>query len=421
MLDAKLKRYRWNKKTFVSIVDRHSCPVDPYVSAYMNKLSSYAPSTQYRYGSELLFVLNHFDQKGIDLTGRVASGDLISMAEYSDFYTRCALNAAYDSDSKVGPLFSNSESKAFRNVLAANKFVVSKVGNETQRGRIRQLLQYLAWLFEQFHDPLAVSETLQDKFEKLTKKIAADARSLLHADGAEGRRHPTDHAIPPHVFVRLLEIIRPSSPNNPFTQRNRLRNYLIVTLLLDTGIRRGALAKLKVSDLRSDRSGASIWIYQQRDDPSDPRPERPNQKTEKPHLSDVEATVMDALLFYIERDRSLISGSDQTDFVFVSNNNARGTQGQPLAAKSINEVFLVLSKALNHRLHPHLMRHMWNDIFDDKSDHQNFTSQQVEDARKYAMGWTANSSMADIYNDRRTHQKVRQIMQSHQDRVDGAK
>lgn len=419
MLDARLKRYRWNKKTFFSIVDSHSCPVDPYVSAYMNTLSCYANSTQHRYGSELLFVLNHFRQKGIDLTGRVASGDLISMAEYSDFHTRCALNADYDSDSKVVPLFSNAESKAFRNIIAANNFVASKVGNETQRGRIHQLRNYLTWLFEQFHDPLAVTEGLEDKFEKLTKKIIADERSLK-ADGAERQRHPTDDAIPPDVFVKLLEIICPSSPNNPFTQRNRLRNYLLVTLLLDTGIRRGALAKLKVSDLRSDRAGASIWIYQERDDPSDPRLERPNQKT-KAHLSAVEATVMDALLFYIEHDRSLIYGSDQTDFVFVSNNNARGTKGQPMAAKSINEVFFTLSKALNYRLHPHLMRHMWNDIFDDKSDHQKFTSQQVEDARKYAMGWSANSSMTDTYNDRRTHKKVRQIMQTHQDRVDSAK
>ena len=220
MFDAKLKRYRWNKKTFFSIVDRHSCPVDPYVSAYMNTLSCHTSSTQGRYGSELLFVLKHFRQMGIDLTGRVASGELISMSEYSDFHTRCALNADYDSDSKVVPLFSNSESKAFRNIIAANNFVASKVGNGTQRGRIHQLRNYLTWLYEQFHDPLAVTESLEDKFEKLTKKIIADERSLLHADGAEGQRHPTDDAIPPDVFVKLLEIIRPSSPNNPFTQQD---------------------------------------------------------------------------------------------------------------------------------------------------------------------------------------------------------
>jgi len=199
-----------------------------------------------------------------------------------------------------------------------------------------------------------------------------------------------------------------------------LRNYLVVTLLLDTGIRRGALAKLKISDLRSDSSGAALWIYPERDDVSDPRLERPNQKT-KAHLAALNPTVMDALLFYIESDRKLICGSAENDFVFVSNSNAKGTKGQPLAAKSINEVFFTLSKVLGYRVHPHLMRHMWNDLFDDNSDHQNFTSQQVEDARKYAMGWSANSAMSDIYNDRRTYQKVRKIMQSHQDRVDGAK
>jgi len=419
MLDATLKRYKWNKKTFFAIVNGHSCPFEPYVSAYLNTLSSYANSTQHRYGRDLLFILKYFDRKGIDLTGRIASGDLISMAEYSDFHTQCALSSDIYLDSKVVPLLSHAESKTFRNIMASNNFVASKVSSETQRGRLNRLRSYITWLFEQFHDPLSVGEKLERNFEKLTMKMLQDERSLNVVE-AHVNRHPTKDAIPPDVFCKLIEIIRPSSPNNPFTQRNRLRNYLVVTLLLDTGIRRGALAKLKISDLRSDSSGAALWIYPERDDVSDPRLERPNQKT-KAHLAALNPTVMDALLFYIESDRKLICGSAENDFVFVSNSNAKGTKGQPLAAKSINEVFFTLSKVLGYRVHPHLMRHMWNDLFDDNSDHQNFTSQQVEDARKYAMGWSANSAMSDIYNDRRTYQKVRKIMQSHQDRVDGAK
>ncbi|MDA8427637.1 MAG: site-specific integrase [Geobacteraceae bacterium] len=414
-----MKRYKWNKKTFYSIVDKSSCPVDPYASVYLNTLIHYKLSTQSRYGGELLFALKYFHSKGIDLTERAASGKLLTMSEYTSFYVHSAKNAGYSINEKVVPLFAKAEDKSFRNILASNTFLASKVSNDTQRGRIHRLRMYLTWLFEQFHDPLSVSKHLEDKLNKLTMKMIIDEQSLKSEEIQE-TRHPEDNAIPPEIFCKMLEVIRPSSPNNPFTERNRLRNYLIVSILLDTGIRRGALAKLKVSDLRSDQSGSSLWIYSNHDDPSDPRLERPNQKT-KSHLANLRFELMDALLFYIEHVRNEVPGALNHDFVFVSESNARGTKGQPLAAKSVNEVFFTLSQLLNHRLHPHLLRHMWNDIFDDNADHQNFTSGWVDDARKYAMGWSANSTMTDIYNDRRTHKRVRQIMQEHQNRVDSNK
>jgi integrase len=418
-MDAILKRYKWNKTTFFAIVDISSCPVDPYASVYLNTLIHYKLSTQSRYSGELLFALKYFHSKGIDLTERAASGQLLTMSEYISFYKHSAKNAGYSSNDKVVPLFANAEDKSFRNILAANTFLASKVSNDTQRGRIHRLRMYLTWLLEQFHDPVSVSKHLEDKLNKLTMKMITDEQSLKSVENQE-TRHPEDNAIPPDIFCKMLEIIRPSSPNNPFTERNRLRNYLIVNIFIDTGIRRGALAKLKVSDLRSDRSGSSLWIYSNHDDPSDPRHERPNQKT-KSHLANLKPELMDALFFYIEHVRNEALEARNHDFVFVSESNARGTKGQPLAAKSINDVFFKLSHVLNHRLHPHLLRHMWNDIFDDKADHQNFTSAQVEDARKYAMGWSANSTMADTYNDRRTHKRVRQIMTEHQDRVDSNK
>ncbi|MBV5340818.1 MAG: site-specific integrase [Deltaproteobacteria bacterium] len=414
-----MKRYKWSKKTFFAIVDKSSCPVDPYASVYLNTLIKYKLSTQSRYGGELLFVLKYFHSKGIDLTERVASGKLLTMSEYISYYEHSAKNAGYSRNEKVVPLFANTEDKSFRNILAANTFLASKVSNDTQRGRIHRLRKYLTCLFEQFYDPISVSTHLEDKLNKLTKKMIIDEHSLNSEENQE-TRHPEDDAIPPKIFCKMLEAILPSSPNNPFTERNRVRNYLIVSILLDTGIRRGALAKLKVSDLRSDQSGSSLWIYSNHDDPSDPRLERPNQKT-KSHLANLKFKLMEDLLFYIEHARNEVPGALNHDFVFVSESNARGTRGQPLAAKSVNEVLFTLSQVLNHRLYPHLLRHMWNDIFDDNADHQNFTSKQVEDARKYAMGWSANSTMADTYNDRRTHKKVCQIMLEHQDRMDSDK
>ncbi|WP_213194619.1 site-specific integrase [Desulfuromonas sp. AOP6] len=411
-----MKRYKWNKKTFFAIVDKFSCPVDPYASVYLNTLTHFRLSTQSRYGGELLFALKYFNSKGIDLTERAVSGKLLTMSEYTSYYEHSAKNAGHSSNEKVVPLFANSEDKSLRNILASNTFLISKVSNGTHRGRIHRLRMYLNWLFEQFHDPISVRQNIEDQLNKLTMKMIADEQSLRSKEDQQ-TRHPEDDAIPPEIFCKMLEVIRPISPNNPFTERNRLRNYLIVSIFLDTGIRRGALAKLKCSDLRSDQSGSSLWIYPHHDDSSDPRHERPNQKT-KSHLANLKPELMDTLLFYIEHVRNEVPGALNHDFIFVSESNSRGTQGQPLAAKSINDMFLTLSKVLNHRLHPHLLRHMWNDIFDDKADYQNSTSGWIEDARKYAMGWSANSTMTDTYNDRRTHKKVRQIMQKHQDMVD---
>lgn len=415
----RLKRYKWSDLTFFSIVDTSMCPSDPYASCYLNTLTSYALSTQYRYGTELLFVLKYFAMNGLDLADRVSSGKLLTQRDYIRFYEYSCLAGKRVTTDNIVTLFPSLEDKNLRNIVSANFHRSSRVSNATQQGRIRRLRAYLTWLFEHFHDSISVSHPLNSLFEKLIAKIRIDEEAL---NGGKNQqvRNPDDSAIPPEIFLRLLEIIRPHSPNNPFRKNYRVRNYLIVRILLATGIRRGALAKLKVSDLHSSRSGTSLWIYGTKDDPADPRLDKPNQKT-KPHLAHISLDLMDALHFYIEHMRNGTPGAHEHDFVFVSEGNSKGTKGQPLSTKSFNQIFHTLSRRLGHRLHPHLMRHMWNDIFDDNAACKPYTSDQIEDARKYAMGWSPDSTMAETYNDRKLHQRVKTIMQEHQERVDANK
>lgn len=396
------------------------CPADPYASCYLNTLTSYALSTQYRYGTELLFILKFFEKNGLNLADRVSSGKLLTQREYIGFYEHSCLPAERSSnDNHLVRLFPSMEDKRLRNIASANFRISSRVSNATQQGRIRRLRMYLTWLFEHFHDSVCAGDSLNSRFERLVAKIKIDEDALNARDG-QAVKNPNDWAIPPEVFLGLLNVIRPDSPHNPFRQGYRVRNYLIVQVLLETGIRRGALAKLKISDLNSNHSGTSLWIYANKDDPTDPRLEKPNQKT-KSHLANISPELMNALFFYIEHIRHETPGAQAHDFVFVSEGNSKGTKGQPLSAKSINHVFHSLSRCLDYRLHPHLMRHMWNDIFDDNAAQERYTSKQIEDARKYAMGWSSDSTMAEVYNDRRIHQRVRSIMQEHQERVDAAK
>ncbi len=60
----KLRRYQFNSLPFVSIVDEAGCPIDPYVSCYLNgALSAKSANTRFRYANELLFMLQYFSEK----------------------------------------------------------------------------------------------------------------------------------------------------------------------------------------------------------------------------------------------------------------------------------------------------------------------------------------------------------------------
>ncbi|MBN0023773.1 site-specific integrase, partial [Pseudomonas aeruginosa] len=81
--------------------------------------------------------------------------------------------------------------------------------------RIRRLRQFLLWLFDEFHEVQDADEKTKNKFNGLISKIRLDEDAL----GKNGEQHvgdPEESVIPDDVFVKFLEMVMPSSPNNPF-------------------------------------------------------------------------------------------------------------------------------------------------------------------------------------------------------------
>lgn len=409
----KTKRYQFNRNPFVAIVDDFDCPICPYVSAYLSTLSGQAFNTQLRKANELLFVLTHFQKAKIDLVGRVQSGELISEKEYQQFHL---VSASKKNSGKGSFVVLNSVSdKALRNAISVNERQLARVSNDTLQGRIRRLRQYMEDLFKHFHNSYSIDTNLTIRFEKLTAAIKLDEDSLDN-NSSQTVSAPDESVIPNALFCRLLEIILPSSENNPF-KGSKIRNYLIVSILIQSGIRRGALAKLKISDFHFYGNYDSISIYRSGTDPTDPRLEKPNQKT-KSHLSTISPVLMRQVKFYIDHVRKQIPRTEEHDFVFVSEKDSRGTLGQAISLKSVNAIFHVLSKAIGFHIHPHLLRHKWNEIFDSAGTEIGVDPRLLEDMRKYAMGWSENSLMAGTYNDKRLAAKTREISKAHQKRVD---
>ncbi|NUW69238.1 hypothetical protein HOP39_16680 [Vibrio coralliilyticus] len=119
---------------------------------------------------------------------------------------------------------------------------------------------------------------------------------------------------------------------------------------------------------------------------------------------------------YIDNIRIRFPEADTHDFVFIAEMNSQGTAGQPLSLASYNQIFNTLSAALSFRVHPHLIRHKWNEVFTDKGKEKNMSLDEMDKLRKYAMGWVRDSNMSEIYNDFKTAEAVREVQRLRQDR-----
>ena len=416
MSRIRLKKYLYGGIQFVSIVDENDCPLDVYAAAYINSvLSRKAFNTTVRYSNELLFALCYFTNRSIDLTARVANGRLVSYPEYLSFFDFCHHQKSAPLEPNVIP-FLGVEDKHLRNAMTANLRAFSKVSPETIQGRVRRLRQYLEWLFDEFHGGKVVTDEVEDRFHKLISKLKLDEQSF----GRNSDFNPvstTDSVIPDSVFESLQEMILPESKHNPF-KSSKVRNYLIVSLLEQTGIRRGALAKIKISDCRFHGSYDRISIYRSRGaDVTDPRLEKPNQKT-RSHEAIVNRSLMEQIKFYIDHIRPQFNQCNTHDFIFVSEKNSKGTAGLPISLKTINNIFNKLSNSLNFQVHPHLLRHKWNEKFDAAGEEQNVERPLLEDMRRNAMGWSPNSTMGQTYNDKAIQRHTVEMMRKHQELVE---
>lgn len=406
----KIKRYRYNSRVFYSIVDTFDCPVDPYLCAYINtSLIQKSLNTTKRYVNELLYVVQYFN----NMPDRVASGEFISFSEFSTFFNFCCykVNATKDKSLFILP---STEDKNLRNIMVANQNLNIRVKPDTIQGRIRALRKFIEWLFNKFHFGSSNENGITDKYESLIARIILFESDLSNNQPVEVQSIDTS-IIPDDKFIELLEIILPSSPNNPF-KGSKIRNYLIVSVLIMAGIRRGALAKLKISDCQFQGSYDEIFIYRSGIDPTEKRLDVPNQKT-KSHLSVLSTELLQHVKFYIDYIRIIYPKSITHDFVFISEKDSKRTEGLPLSINSINEIFKKLSKALGIRVTAHMLRYKWNENFDEAAEKEGIDSKRKEDIRKYEMGWVEKSKMNQKYNEKSLHKHARKIHIAHQERI----
>ncbi|NAW98554.1 tyrosine-type recombinase/integrase [Vibrio sp. V23_P3S9T160] len=304
--------------------------------------------------------------------------------------------------------FAYYSDKQLSNLIHSTKNTEARVSANTAKLRLKQFITYVEYLYNTFHFANNPLESISIAFSDLKRTVKADIRKIKEQNNEVN--DPYESAIPDDIYFKMLEIIKPWSNENPF-KGSRLRNQLIILLFNDTGIREGALAKLKISDIKMDWSKPHILITRTPNDPTDQRKKKPSQKT-KAHASAISKNTLKLLKNYIENERSKFSEASLHDFVFISEKGK--CAGKPLTLNSIYKVVGKLSNTLKFHLYPHLFRYKWNEIFDTNATKMGYTAEQIEDIRKYAMSWSEDSKMAAIYNDFKLALKAQELSEIRQ-------
>jgi integrase len=251
--------------------------------------------------------------------------------------------------------------------------------------------------------------------------------------GSTGNSTDPDKKAPrPEVFDEILYVAHPLSESNPFTTLVRDRNYLLVKILYDTGMRVGELLQLKVEDI--NLAGAYISIVRRHDDPEDIwRAIEPNAKTNERDIP-IQDDLVDLIRCYIvsERRRMVehLPKRKRHGFLFVSN---KITTGQPMSIKQLSNLIMKISKdkalayfieskgiVIKKRVSPHSYRHNRNNQISTIIDAVNETAREEgrlddiisekeeKDIRMYLMGHSSPKS-AQVYTLRHTKKIAEKI------------
>ncbi|WPJ98285.1 site-specific integrase [Pseudomonas putida] len=206
-----------------------------------------------------------------------------------------------------------------------------------------------------------------------------------------------------------LQIIRtlivPGSAENPFPERMQLRNWLMIELLLEAGIRRGELLKLCTTDINQGSQHAYVSINDREHDPADPRAEEPALKTHGRTVG-ISTQLYEVYERYIQSERRPLRNGKPMKllyrYLFISD------RGRPLSIRALSNVLdrLFLTIELAHPgLLPTLSAHDFRHTFADRFlaylvEQRGHDLERATDELRRICGWSESSAMPRRYASR---------------------
>lgn len=302
------------------------------------------------------------------------------------------------------------------------------VNYKTITQRLRSVIKFFVFLLDEYwnirNQDLTIKEITNhrkkiDRFLLNKKKIFGkfSQRSLT----VKNNINHSFKSLSNEMVASLYEVIRPdqknkTNPNNPFsTQPHQLRNFLIIHLMLNYGLRVGELMLLTEKSIKkSINSDSYSLIVTNTDDENDTRMRKPSIKNEQSYrVIKLNQKDYNFLVMYINYIRSC----GESDILFTS----LKPPYSPLSYSAINIIFNKIDKVFRylhpiyfdnnkvdsiHKITPHVCRHTWAYItlafaikkYQAKGLIDNDENmQQAQENLRVLGGWSVNSVMPSYY------------------------
>lgn len=386
-LRFKLETYRWpSGERFCHLLDQvtglpHQLSLLYCVSRIRNAGKSLA-AMQAAYNAIHLLLL-HLEEVEIDVEARFREGDYLNAAECERF------------QSAVQVFMSGGRARLrgrLRSVGPANQYI-----------RLTEIAKYLKWLAVHLSDGLD-SNGRHIEIERMYQNILE-----LRPTARRKPFDPEKNAWSTEDDKRLLDLITPGSTLNPFELLGtQFRNFLVIQLMRCTGKRRGEVLNIQVRDINFRQS--QLNIVRRSDAREDPRIDQPRVKTRQ-HTIAISQELVAQLFSYLQHRRA-VPGSSKHPYLFVTHKSGP-TQGQPMTIGALAEVIRTIRRVDPHlsHLHPHLLRHNFNDslskMFDRVGGERNFDEEAK--VRANLNGWSEQSEMAQLYGKRFISRKAHAV------------
>lgn len=274
-----------------------------------------------------------------------------------------------------------------------------QVGKVHAKQRIEAVRDYLAFLYDKLGDHLTRDEALDDVKRRFNRKIKAAS------PGWKKTRIDEMKGLTSSERSRLLEVMHPESAENPFADEAiKLRNYIILLLGLDLGLRRSEMLLIKTKDFHCDVP--ELNVVNLHDENLDFRTTAPQFKTHERVLKlgdDLSWAISEYESKY--RYRKNHTGPSQAKkhpFLLVAH---RRNEGKPMSIKALDGVFTRIGKAVPDlaHIHPHILRHdaVYTMLESMREKLETLTPEdrttQVQKTLTWMFGWSPESNMPGLY------------------------
>ena len=359
----------------------------------------------------LAFLYRWLYSAKVDLLQRFRQGHFLTLLEISRLADTCQHRVA-DLSVEDADMSSNRKVVNITRIRMRRKAPernTRSVDVATQASRLRYVADYLGFLATYVGATLPPRSRIELEIESVSalKAFRAQIPPVSRRAKLGARR-----GLSLEEQDRLLAVIHPDSPNNPWQCGFvRQRNWLIVVLLLATGMRRGELLGMQIADLNPQLP--KLCIIRRADAEEDPRLIQQNTKTNDREI-ELRPAIMRAVWAYIKLRREIKAARKYPQLIVADD-------GQPLSAKSIDKIFVQLRQAcpgLPVRLTSHVMRHTWNERFSEQAELMCLNDAVEEKARNEQQGWADNSKTAMTYTRRYASRKGRELSLKLQEKLD---